>query len=95
MRKYYRRVRELTLGLAQHYSSGSSAITEENAGLHFLMKIPDGSPLPELFADCGVKLSPLSEFFDEGSDIPGDISDSFVVNYASADAQRLAEICGE
>ena len=95
MRKHYRRVRELTLGLAQRYSSGNSAITEENAGLHFLMKIPGGSPLQEVFADCGVKLSPLSEFYDEGSKIPGAISDSFVVNYASADAQRLAEISGE
>ena len=94
MRKHYRRVRELTLALAQRYSHDSFSITEENAGLHFLMKIPSGSPLTELFAQCGVKLSPLSKFYDEGIEIPGDISDSYVVNYASADEERLSLFCG-
>lgn len=93
MRKHYRRVRELTLDLAYRYSTESSAITEENAGLHFLMRIPENSPLPELFAQCGVKLSPLSEYYDNDCEIPDNISDCFVVNYTSADVDILSEIC--
>ncbi len=88
MRRHYRRIRELTLSLAERYC-GNSSITEEKAGLHFLLKIPGNSPLPELFTKCGVKLSRLSEYYDEGSDIPGSISDCFVVNYASANEELL------
>ncbi|MGN1338852.1 MAG: PLP-dependent aminotransferase family protein [Oscillospiraceae bacterium] len=95
MRKHYRRVRELTLALAQRYSRGNADITEENSGLHFLMKIPVSSPLPELFAQCGVKLSPLTEYYDDDSDIPDGIADCFVVNYKAADAEKLELMNGQ
>ena len=68
------------------------AAAEEKAGLHFMLDIPDGSPLPDLFAQCGVRLSPLEEYYDEGSEIPPDIAGRFVVNYSAADEGKLAEI---
>lgn len=118
MRKHYRRIRELTLTLAERYcgesASGTasdnsasyhaaqesqnqplSGITEENAGLHFMLTIKSGSPLPEIFAECGVRLSPLADFYDENSDCPENISDRFVVNYASADEKKLEAACNE
>lgn len=88
MRRHYRRVRELTLSIAEKYC-GCDSVTEEKAGLHFLLRIPAGSPLPDIFKGCGVKLSPLSEYYDEGSRIPDDISDCFVVNYAYASEELL------
>lgn len=90
MRKHYRRVRDLTLALAVRYC-GTDRISEEKAGLHFLLDIPDGSPLPEIFAECGVKVSPLSEFYDEGSPVPDSAAGRFVVNYSSADEKKLSE----
>lgn len=97
MRKHYRHIRELTITLAERYSDhqNSSVITEENAGLHFMLRIGNGSPLPEIFAECGVKLSPLAEFYDENCDCPGNISDRYVVNYAAADEEKLAQKCGK
>ena len=90
MRKHYRRVRDLTLALAVRYC-GTDRISEEKAGLHFLLDIPNGSPLPEIFAECGVKVSPLSEFYDEGSPVPDSAAGRFVVNYSSADEKKLSE----
>ncbi len=97
MRKHYRRVRELTRALAERYScrEGNAFITEETAGLHFLLRIPAGSPLPGIFAECGIRTSLLSEYYDEGSEIPDDISESYVVNYAAADVKRLEEFLGK
>lgn len=56
MRKYYRRIRELTLALAVR-TCGEDSISEENAGLHFLMDIPADSGFPEysLNAVCGLR----------------------------------------
>lgn len=88
MRKNYRRVRELALQLAEKYC-GRESISEESAGLHFLLDISDGSLLHEIFRECGVKLSPLAEHYDEGSDVPADANGRFVVNYSSADINAL------
>lgn len=90
MRRHYRRVRELTLALAVKYC-GADSVSEENAGLHFLLDIPDGSPLPEIYLRCGVRLVPLSDYYDEGT-VPEDIGNRFVANYSSADIARLSEI---
>ena len=54
-----------------------------------LLDISDGSLLHEIFRECGVKLSPLAEHYDEGSDVPADANGRFVVNYSSADINAL------
>lgn len=89
MRKHYRKIREYTLELAENFGAENSA--PENTGLHFLMDIPDGSPLMEIYADCGIRVSPLAAHFDDGNEIPPDISGKYVVNFAGADTEKLAE----
>lgn len=89
MRKHYRHVRELALALAEKYC-GREHISEESAGLHFLLDIPEGSPVTDLFTSCGIRLSPLSGHYDEGSNIPPDTAGRFVVNYSAADIGALA-----
>lgn len=93
MRKHYRRVRELTLALAERYC-GKSSIQEENAGLHFLLDIPEGSPLPEILTECGVRTTPLAEYYDEGTPVPQSAQGRFVVNYSAASVERLSKISG-
>lgn len=93
MRKHYRRVRELSLRLAEKHC-GADSIIEENAGLHFLLRISQGSPLPELFSECGIKLSPLEEYYDEGSVVPEKIRGQFVVNYSNADPEIIRKYAG-
>ncbi len=91
MRKHYRRVRELTLALAERYC-GKNSVSEENAGLHFLLDIPNGSPLTDILTYCGVRISPLSEYFDESTRIPEIAAGRFVVNYSCADVKKLSEL---
>lgn len=86
MRKHYRQVRELTLRLAGMYNGG---ISEESAGLHFLLDIAETSPLIGIYRECGVKVSPLAEHYDSGSDIPQEAFGRYVVNYSSADIEAL------
>lgn len=90
MRKYYRRIRELTLALAVR-TCGEDSISEENAGLHFLMDIPADSGLPGIFTECGVRVTPLDEYYDEGSAPPDSAAGRFVVNYSAADEKKLSE----
>lgn len=90
MRKYYRRIRELTLALAVR-TCGEDSISEENAGLHFLMDIPADSGLPGIFNECGVRVTPLDEYYDEGSAPPDSAAGRFVVNYSAADEKKLSE----
>ena len=90
MRKYYRRIRELTLALVVR-SCGGDSISEENAGLHFLMDIPENSGLPGIFTECGVRVTPLNEYYDEGSAPPVSAAGRFVVNYSAADEKKLSE----
>lgn len=89
MRKHYRSIRESTLCLAEHFQAHSSA--PENAGLHFLMKIPENSPLNGIYNACGIQISSLAEHFDEGTEIPADAAGKYVVNFAGADDKKLAE----
>ena len=90
MRKYYRRIRELTLALAVR-TCGEDSSSEENAGLHFLMDIPADSGLPGIFNECGVRVTPLDEYYDEGSAPPDSAAGRFVVNYSAADEKKLSE----
>ncbi len=89
MRKHYRKIREYTLDLAGRFHAENSA--PENAGLHFLMDIPEGSPLMKIYADCGIRISPLTAHYDEGSDISPDNAGKYVVNFAGADTEKLEE----
>ena len=88
MRKHYRKVRELALRLAEKYC-GRDSISEESAGLHFLLDIPEDSPLHGIYRDCGVRISPLAEHYDDGSVAPAESAEEFVVNYSSADIEAL------
>lgn len=88
MRKHYRKVRELALRLAEKYC-GRDSVSEESAGLHFLLDIPEDSPLHGIYRDCGVRISPLAEHYDDGSVAPAESAGEFVVNYSSADIEAL------
>lgn len=91
MRKHYRRVRELTLALAERHC-GKGSISEENSGLHFLLDIPAGSPLTDILKSCGVRVTPLSEYYDESTAPPDNAAGRFVVNYSAADEKKLADM---
>lgn len=90
MRKHYRKVRELTITLAERYC-GADSISEESAGLHFLLDINGNSKLPEIYRECGVRLSALSEHYDTVKNAPPESAGIFVVNYSAADIEKLSE----
>ncbi len=87
MRKHYRRIRENTLALAELF--GAVSVAPENAGLHFVMSIPENSPLNDIYSQCGIRITPMSAHFDEGAEIPPEAAGKYVVNFAGADEDRL------
>ena len=88
-KKRFRRVRELVLEMIAGYPG--AVISEENAGLHFTVSAAESAS--RMIADCGkcgVKITPLSEYYADKSGAEG----LFVVNYGGADEDRLTELLG-
>lgn len=81
MKKHYRRVRELVLQL---FSGFDCTITEENAGLHFLVSTSCDKEISETCANCRIRFTPLSEY-----SCSADNTDTYVVNYLGADIMAL------
>ena len=100
MRKYYRSLRNRVLALIGESAFAQRlTITEENAGLHFLVKVD--TPLTEeaLLAHCqakGLQLRSLSSYYK--SSPPPEVERTLVINYSGLDEEnlsRLAELLKE
>ena len=84
LRKHYRKVRETVLSSIRDCKN--TEIREENAGLHFILKIK-GDPKGIIKASelCGITLTPLSEYYC--GDFPPE--NVFALNYANADIESI------
>lgn len=87
-RKNFRRVRELVIRFLESFDGVE--ISESNAGLHFTARIPENST--EIVSKCeqfGIKITPISQYYAENSQISPDAKDLLVVNFASAHEENL------
>lgn len=84
LRKHYRKVRETVLSAIGNCKN--TEIREENAGLHFILKIK-GDPTDILKASelCGITLTPLSEYYS-GKFSPENV---YALNYAKTDIEAV------
>ena len=93
MRNYYRAVRN-NLILEMHKSGlmDFCEIQEEEAGLHFLLKVKSeksGEELKKSLAEQGIRIALLSDFFYDNK---GDKSEPvFVINYSALKKENLSE----
>ncbi|MDE7229409.1 MAG: PLP-dependent aminotransferase family protein [Oscillospiraceae bacterium] len=86
-RKRYKRIGELTAAFIMRFL-GAEICEENNAGLHFTARIPEGADaVIEKGAECGIKITPLGEYYSDRQICPSDL---YVVNYAGASEERLA-----
>ena len=90
MRKHYRQKRDAVI--AAVYKSPLApyaAITEEDAGVHFLLRL-DGAPPDEVLRreaeQRGIRLAMLSDYYQRPQDAPQHV---LVVNYTGIDLDRL------
>ena len=81
MKKHYRRVREQVLEL---FSRLDCEITEEKAGLHFLVRTDEPKAIADICKDSGIRITPLCNY----SSTPTD-DKTFVVSYLYADDTAL------
>lgn len=94
MRKHHRRIREIVIQLAVKYA-GAENVSEDEAGLHFIVRMSADDPLKQIYESCGVRVTPLSAYYDEGSEVPESALDKYVVNYSSADINSISEVLSE
>ena len=90
MRKRYHQKRDAVIACIRGGPLAERArITEEDAGLHFLMTLdtplPDGA-LRRLAAQRGVRLAMLSEYYNDPAAAPPHV---LVVNYSGIDIEKL------
>ena len=90
MRKRYHQKRDAVIACIRGGPLAERArITEEDAGLHFLMTLdttlPDGV-LRRRAAQRGVRLAMLSEYYNDPDDAPPHV---LVVNYSGIDIEKL------
>lgn len=92
MRNFYKKQRDLVIVAIKNSPLWEKVtIHEENAGLHFLMKVEtdmNDSTLKEVAAKNGIRISCLSEYYhtDEKQ-----IEHTIVMNYSSIDASKINE----
>ncbi len=90
MRKHYRQKRDAVIGaVRQSPLADHATITEEDAGLHFLLRL-DGAPPDDVLrreAEArGVRLAMLSDYYQQPEDAPQHV---LVVNYTGIDIEKL------
>lgn len=92
MRNYYHNKRDLLLSCIQDSPLSSCvSISEEDAGLHFLMKIDTKMPDDEFCRKAeqnGIKISSLSQYYVNA---PANAEHIFVVNYSSLGEDSIKE----
>lgn len=96
MRKYYRTLRNQVLDAIQSSALAEKlTITEENAGLHFLVQVNTPLSEEELLAHCasrGLRLRTLASYYH--ADVPPEAKKTLVVNYSGLtkeDVDRLIQ----
>ena len=90
MRKFYRARRNRVISLLENCPEAKKfTIQEEDAGLHFLLKVEtdlSDTALTEAFQSQGLKVQALSSFYTEPED-----RHCLVINYSGVDEERLKE----
>mgnify|MGYP005771413335 CR=1 FL=1 len=92
MRNYYHRQRDTLLhAIKKSPLSSRVMITEEDSGLHFLMKIDTGlsdTELTERARKKGLRLTALSRYYHRPS---GNVEHIFIMNYSSLETEHIPE----
>lgn len=84
----YKRIRELVIGYITRISDVE--LYEENAGLHFIARIPNGADaIIKKCAECSIKIKPLREYYADKSKCRVDL---YVVSYAEAAEDKLKNL---
>ena len=93
MRKFYRTRRNRVVNLLQTCPiAGRITILEQDAGLHFLLKVDTDLPdsvLEERLAQRGIRIQPISRYFYSPA---GEDLHLFVVNYSQVDESALEKV---
>ena len=96
MRKFYRARRNRVIAmLAGCPAAGKFTILEQDAGLHFLLKVEtalDNNALTALFAQSGLRVQPLGSFYTSPRE---DCRGMLVINYSAVDEKALEEGLGK
>ena len=96
MRKFYRARRNRVVAmLAGCPAAGKFTILEQDAGLHFLLKVEtalDDNALTALFAQSGLRVQPLGSFYTSPRE---DCRGMLVINYSAVDEKALEEGLGK
>ena len=92
MRTFYRNRRDDILNaIAKSPLAARVRITEEDAGLHFLMKIDTKLTEQEFRREAlsrGIRLAPLSDYYDDPARAP---KNTYIINYSDIQPERLKE----
>jgi GntR family transcriptional regulator/MocR family aminotransferase len=92
MRKFYRSRRNRVMSLLEESAfAGRLTILEEDAGLHFLVKVDthlSDAEVTELLHRAGIRIKALSSYYRLPA---GEDRHLFVVNYSSLDEQALEQ----
>jgi len=93
LRNYYQGKRDMILAaFEQHAITNFISISEEEAGVHFLMQIHTDKPEKELITTAkskGIKLNPLSNYYFDEQPLYENI---YVMNYSSIQTDLLKDI---
>mgnify|MGYP002535816953 CR=1 FL=1 len=88
MRKFYRARRNRVIALLESCPGAEKfTIQEQDAGLHFLLKVDTSlsdEALTQAFLTQGLKVQPLSAFYTQPTDLH-----SLVINYSGVDEENL------
>ena len=94
MRKYYRALRNRVLDVIENSPYAEQlTITEENAGLHFLVKVETDETETELLSRCramGLRLRTLSGYYHGAA--PLGAERTLVINYSGLDEKQLEQL---
>ncbi len=95
LRNYYRKKRDLLLtAIRTSKLSAAASISEEDAGLHFLLHLHTDLPDSEICARLkkrGVNLSPLSQYYLDSKE---DTEHIFIMNYSSIEEEKIDRAVG-
>ena len=96
MRKFYRARRNRVIAMLERCPAADKlTILEQDAGLHFLLKVEtalDDRALTALFAQSGLHVQPLSSFHTHPTE---DCRGMLVINYSAVDERALEEGLGK
>ena len=96
MRKFYRARRNRVIAMLERCPAADKlTILEQDAGLHFLLKVEtalDDRALTALFAQSGLHVQPLSSFYTRQTE---DCRGMLVINYSAVDERALEEGLGK